>query len=95
MYATLAAYAHQVQHDRPELVFWLPRPVHHLHHKHKMWHHNFGILVDFWDRIFGTYKVVEWKPEKRPFQHRFREFFSIHWVTQGQAKAEAAPAKQG
>jgi sterol desaturase/sphingolipid hydroxylase (fatty acid hydroxylase superfamily) len=78
-YACLAAYAHQVQHDKPELVFWLKRPVHHLHHKHHMWHHNFGILVDVWDRVFGTYKVVEWKPERRPFQHPPRAFFQIKW----------------
>ncbi len=78
-YAIVAAYAHQVQHERPELVFWLRRPVHYLHHKHKMWKHNFGITVDFWDRLFGTYKVVEWNPEKRPFQHPLSYFFRIKW----------------
>jgi sterol desaturase/sphingolipid hydroxylase (fatty acid hydroxylase superfamily) len=79
VYAFLAAYAHQVQHERPELVFWLKRPVHHLHHKHHMWKHNFGILVDFWDRLFGTYRVEEWQPEKRPFQHPLRSFLQIKW----------------
>jgi sterol desaturase/sphingolipid hydroxylase (fatty acid hydroxylase superfamily) len=78
-YAALAAYAHQVQHERPELVFWLPRPVHYLHHTHHMWRHNFGILVDFWDRVFGTYKVVEWKPERRPVAHPWQAFFRIRW----------------
>ena len=78
-YAALAAYAHQLQHEKPELVFWLPRPVHHLHHKHHMWRHNFGILVDWWDRVFGTYKAVEWKPELRPFQHSLRAFLRIKW----------------
>jgi sterol desaturase/sphingolipid hydroxylase (fatty acid hydroxylase superfamily) len=78
-YAMLAAYAHQLQHEKPELVFWLPRPVHHLHHKHRMWKHNFGILVDFWDRVFGTYRAEEWKPEKRPFQHPLRSFVQIKW----------------
>lgn len=78
-YALMAAYAHQVQHERPDLVFWLKRPVHHLHHKHHMWRHNFGILVDFWDRIFGTYRVEEWTPERRPFQHPVRMFFQIKW----------------
>jgi sterol desaturase/sphingolipid hydroxylase (fatty acid hydroxylase superfamily) len=80
VYAVLAAYAHQLQHERPELVFWMPRPVHHLHHKHHMWHHNFGILLDVWDRVFGTYKVVEWQPERRPFQHPLRSFFQIKWI---------------
>ena len=79
IYAAMAAYAHQVQHENPELVFWMKRPVHHLHHHHKMWKHNFGILVDIWDRVFGTYKVVDWKPEKRPFQHSILSFFRIKW----------------
>lgn len=78
-YAMLAAYAHQIQHERPELVFWMKRPVHHLHHAHHMWKHNFGILVDIWDRVFGTYRVVEWSPERRPFQHPLSHFFRIKW----------------
>lgn len=79
LYAAMSAYSHQLQHERPEMVFWLPRPVHYLHHHHRMWRHNFGILVDVWDRVFGTYQPVEWKPEKRPFQHSFRDFFRIRW----------------
>jgi sterol desaturase/sphingolipid hydroxylase (fatty acid hydroxylase superfamily) len=79
VYAALAAYAHQLQHERPEMVFWLWRPVHHLHHKHHMWHTNFGILVDFWDRLLGTYKAVDWRPERRPWQYPFRSFFQIRW----------------
>jgi sterol desaturase/sphingolipid hydroxylase (fatty acid hydroxylase superfamily) len=79
VYAALAAYAHQVQHEKPELVFWLPRPVHHLHHSKKMWHHNFGILVDFWDRVFGTYKPVdEETPYERP-KLTFSSYFKIRW----------------
>jgi len=79
IYAALAAYSHQIQHERPELTFWLPRPVHHLHHSHKMWNHNFGISVDFWDRVFGTYKRVEWNPEKRPFEYPLSSFVRIKW----------------
>jgi sterol desaturase/sphingolipid hydroxylase (fatty acid hydroxylase superfamily) len=78
-YAVLAAYAHQLQHERPELVFWMKRPVHHLHHKHHMWKHNFGILVDFWDRICGTYRAEPWAPPRRPFQHSLLSFFRIKW----------------
>lgn len=78
-YCALAAYAHQLQHERPELCFWLKRPVHYLHHHHQMWRHNFGISVDIWDRVFGTYKAVEWNPLKRPFQHPLRSFFKITW----------------
>jgi sterol desaturase/sphingolipid hydroxylase (fatty acid hydroxylase superfamily) len=79
LYAALAAYAHQLQHERPDLVFWLRRPVHHLHHTHHMWHYNFGILVDFWDRIFGTYKVVEAPADAQPPPWTFRDYFRIRW----------------
>src|SRR5262245_52981485 len=41
-YAAWAAYAHQLQHEAPELVFWMKRPVHYLHHHHHLWRHNFG-----------------------------------------------------
>jgi sterol desaturase/sphingolipid hydroxylase (fatty acid hydroxylase superfamily) len=79
VYAALAAYAHQVQHERPELTFWLPRPVHHLHHSKRMWHHNFGILVDVWDRVFGTYKPVD--DERAAERHRlpWASYFKIKW----------------
>lgn len=75
-YAALAAWSHQLQHEDPELVFWMKQPVHHLHHAHNMWHHNFGILVDFWDHVFGTYKAPE--PQ---VQHRsgWRELLTIRW----------------
>ncbi|MBX2801077.1 MAG: sterol desaturase family protein [Myxococcales bacterium] len=56
-YAALAAYAHQLQHERPKQVFWLSQPVHAVHHYHQEWHHNFGITVDVWDRVFGTFKA--------------------------------------
>ncbi|MGH8551212.1 MAG: sterol desaturase family protein [Methylococcales bacterium] len=73
------AYAHQLQHENPELVFWLSRPVHHLHHKHNMAKHNFGISVDFWDRIFGTYRAGKWQPEKEPSEYPLRSFVGIRW----------------
>ena len=76
-YAAAAAYAHQVQHENPDLCFWMPQPVHHLHHHGKMWHHNFGILVDWWDRVFGTYKKVEWeRPERK---QPLSSYFKIKW----------------
>jgi sterol desaturase/sphingolipid hydroxylase (fatty acid hydroxylase superfamily) len=79
VYAAIAAYAHQVNHERPELVFWLPRPVHHVHHAHRMWFHNFGITVDVWDRVAGTYKPVDWQPERRPGDRALREYGRIKW----------------
>jgi sterol desaturase/sphingolipid hydroxylase (fatty acid hydroxylase superfamily) len=77
-FAAFAAYAHQLQHDRPDLVFWMRRPVHHLHHAGQMWRHNFGISLDVWDRVFGTYKLVEWNPPPRV--RRWRELLAIKWV---------------
>jgi sterol desaturase/sphingolipid hydroxylase (fatty acid hydroxylase superfamily) len=68
-----------VQHEKPELVFWLPRPVHHLHHSQKMWHHNFGILVDFWDRVFGTYKPVDPQPHEPRPRVTLLSYFQIKW----------------
>ena len=79
VYAFIAAYCHQVNHERPELVFWMPRPVHHIHHSHRLWHHNFGIAVDVWDRVAGTYKAVEWKPERRAGGRAPREYLRVKW----------------
>ena len=79
VYAFFAAYSHQLNHERPELVFWMPRPVHHLHHARSLWKHNFGISTDIWDRVFGTYRVVDWTPASRPFDHSLREFGRIWW----------------
>lgn len=80
LYSAMAAYAHQVQHENPELVFWLRRPVHHLHHKHRMWRHNFGIFTSVWDHVFRTYKHVEWKPQRRARDYPLRSFFQIKWL---------------
>jgi sterol desaturase/sphingolipid hydroxylase (fatty acid hydroxylase superfamily) len=66
-YAAFAAYSHQVQHEQPELAFWMRRPVHTIHHVHNMWRHNFGISLDWWDHVFGTYKRVEWQ-NKQPIK---------------------------
>ena len=78
-YACLAAYAHQLQHENPELCFWMRRPVHYLHHEHKMWHHNFGISFSLWDHVFGTYKKVKWEPGKRARDYPLSTFFKIKW----------------
>ena len=77
--AAWSAYAHQLQHERPELVFWMPRPVHHLHHKKKMWHHNFGISFDFWDRVFGTYKPAGWEGTTTGGLTAYVSLFTIKW----------------
>lgn len=59
-YTVFAAYAHTLQHENPTLCTWMKMPVHFAHHHGHMWHHNFGIGVDWWDRVFGTYKEIEW-----------------------------------
>lgn len=60
-YAAFSAYAHQLQHENPQACFWMVMPVHYVHHRYNQWHHNFGLAVDWWDHVFGTYKLVEWK----------------------------------
>jgi sterol desaturase/sphingolipid hydroxylase (fatty acid hydroxylase superfamily) len=63
IYAAVAAWAHQLQHEAPTRVFWMKQPVHTVHHVHQEWHHNFGITVDLWDRVFGTFRHHEETPE--------------------------------
>jgi len=76
-YLAFSAYAHQCQHERPELVFWLKAPVHHLHHRHHMTRYNYGIAVDFWDRTFGTYQARSW--DQRAAPRVLSEYFRIRW----------------
>jgi sterol desaturase/sphingolipid hydroxylase (fatty acid hydroxylase superfamily) len=79
LYFAFAAYSHQVQHERPELVFWMKAPVHHLHHRHHMSKHNYGIGVDIWDRWFGTYQFRRWQQRERP--RDVREWLRIQWLS--------------
>lgn len=74
-YAAFAAYAHQLQHENPRACFWMKMPVHYVHHKYNQWHHNFGLGVDWWDRVFGTYCLVEWlsaEEQTKPIGGRFQ-----------------------
>lgn len=64
VYAAFSAYAHQLQHENPIKCFWMRMPVHYVHHKYGMWNHNFGLAVDWWDHVFGTYKQVDWLTEE-------------------------------
>ena len=77
VYAALASYSHQIQHANADLVFWMRRPVHRLHHNLDMRDDNFGVLVDWWDRLFGTYKPVEYP--RHPLPHTARDFLAIPW----------------
>ena len=44
-----------------------------------MWHNNFGITVSFWDRIFGTYKDIDWQPQKARKHYRLVDYTRIQW----------------
>ena len=60
IYGIFSAYAHQLQHENPTKCFWMKMPVHYVHHRYNQWNHNFGLAVDWWDKLFGTYKAMEW-----------------------------------
>ena len=77
-YAAFAAYAHQVQHDNPTKCIWMKMPVHYVHHTYDQWHHNFGLGVDWWDRVFNTYYPVEWLTTVAPDEPE-RGYFQIRW----------------
>ncbi|MBD2089858.1 sterol desaturase family protein [Microcoleus sp. FACHB-1515] len=78
VYAAFSAYAHQLQHENPRKVFWMKMPVHYVHHKYGMWNHNFGLAVDWWDHVFGTYKSVEWLTEEE-LQRPDRGYLELRW----------------
>jgi sterol desaturase/sphingolipid hydroxylase (fatty acid hydroxylase superfamily) len=44
-----------------------------------MWKHNFGISLDLWDRVFGTYKRVEWLPEPPSVRYPLQSYLQIKW----------------
>ena len=57
-FAAFASYAHQIQHYHPEKCYWMIMPIHYVHHQHNQWDCNFGLAIDWWDRLFGTYQPV-------------------------------------
>lgn len=78
VYAAMAAFSHQLQHERPWQAFWISEPTHAIHHYHSEWHHNFGITFDLWDRVFGTYKAHPDHPYQRP-EGDDTPIWRIHW----------------
>lgn len=80
-YALVAAWAHQLHHERPELVFWMRTPTHHVHHAMQLTRANFGVTSDFWDRVFGTWLPVDLGLPRRP--PRLRELFRVRWGWSG------------
>jgi sterol desaturase/sphingolipid hydroxylase (fatty acid hydroxylase superfamily) len=79
VWAAWVAYAHTLQHTRPELVFWMRHPVHFLHHEYETGRHNFGLSVDWWDRAFGTYRPMPFVYAPRPRWWGLR-LAGIPWV---------------
>ncbi len=77
-YGAFAAYAHQLQHDNPSGCEWMTMPTHYVHHRYNQWHHNFGLGVDWWDKIFGTYHLVNWYNPTEP-EHQKKGYFKILW----------------
>ena len=77
-YAAFAAYAHQLQHDKPIKCFWMTIPVHYVHHKYNQWYRNYGIGVDWWDKLFGTYENREWI-ESQELAHSNDTLTMIKW----------------
>ncbi|MGB8700316.1 MAG: sterol desaturase family protein [Thermosynechococcaceae cyanobacterium] len=77
-FAAFSAYAHQLQHENPTRCFWMKMPVHYVHHKYGMWEHNFGLALDWWDHIFGTYKAVDWLTEDELSQPQ-RNLWQLRW----------------
>lgn len=79
IYAAFAAFAHQLQHDLPIKCFWMSIPVHYVHHKYNQWYHNYGIGVDWWDRLFGTYRSQAWLEEEE-LQQADATLIQIKWL---------------
>ena len=79
LFCLFSAFAHQLQHDNPMKCFWMPMPIHYVHHHCKMWHHNFGMAVDWWDRVFRTYKYNDqWREGLEPALAK-KSIFQIKW----------------
>ncbi len=94
-FSFFSAFSHQLQHENPAKCFWMPRPVHFIHHAHNQWHHNFGMALDIWDRVFGTYKPLEWHEKMAPQQaDSRRSIWQINWLWGGNAEADRRMAEE-
>jgi sterol desaturase/sphingolipid hydroxylase (fatty acid hydroxylase superfamily) len=78
-YTLLASYSHQIQHANPDLVFWMKRPVHRLHHEGGEVEGNYGILVDWWDRLFGSYVPIERQRSLPARGEWLKAYLAIPW----------------
>jgi sterol desaturase/sphingolipid hydroxylase (fatty acid hydroxylase superfamily) len=51
--------------------------------------HNFGILVDWWDRLFGTYQPIEYARALPPRGARLKAYLAIPWIRPAPAPARS------
>jgi sterol desaturase/sphingolipid hydroxylase (fatty acid hydroxylase superfamily) len=77
LYMALTVYAHELQHLYPDQVFWMKCPIHQLHHDDPRGDGNFGVVTDFWDRVFGTHSVHGWRPADATIS--LRKLAGIRW----------------
>lgn len=57
VYALAVAVAHKWSHETPHRLFWMNPAIHALHHTEGVrW--NYGVLIPFWDHVFGTYRAA-------------------------------------
>ncbi|HVT30699.1 MAG TPA: sterol desaturase family protein [Lacipirellulaceae bacterium] len=95
LYAVFSAFSHQLQHENPGKCFWLTMPIHFVHHAHNQWHHNFGVTVDVWDHVFGTYQRLQWRDRLQPKQAQpGRRIWQINWLWGGNAIATDVTGRQ-
>lgn len=68
-YVLAVALAHKWSHEAPHRLFWMNPAVHAAHHADGVrW--NYGVLTNFWDRVFGTYRVIPARsPDDAVCQH--------------------------
>lgn len=55
-YLGVFSLCHHMHHQNPQKLFWLAPGFHDVHHTPGNYRHNYGVVVDWWDRILGTYK---------------------------------------
>jgi sterol desaturase/sphingolipid hydroxylase (fatty acid hydroxylase superfamily) len=82
-WAMWAGYSHQVQHEIPDICFWVPTPLHWLHHFGPRPKANYGLGTHVWDWVYGTYDPTGWAGGR---VGRLSEYLSVGWVSKGNGK---------
>ena len=90
LWTIFMAYAHTLQHDNPAACRWMRMPVHYVHHRDQQWRHNFGLAVDWWDRLLGTYRAAEADVEPGAGRRR-GGLLDIRWSGRGAPPGWRAP----